>query len=283
MMILKKRSMAKVDLAISLLLAVALIMLFINGDHISPRERIYEAKVNQTNTLIYNRVLASQQWYVEHKAVQITLGTKRDGLSWHVSKTPTKAYDATISSDSNARNQIKKYSDNFHKWEKANDYEPSEIKQYKAKLYVLTADQKEDYQLRLNQLRVQYKKAVDSRFKELDKIAKAKEASEIASQRYAESVAASISEQANIAASISARSQAADDSIATSKSKAVQSSVSTAAEVAQDTSGTTNGASNSHYSDANESSDSSSSYESSSEVPESSSSSETVDNDTINN
>lgn len=282
-MILKKEMLTKMDLAISLLLALALIVLFINGDHTSPRERIYQEKVNQTNTLIYNRVLYSQQWYVEHKPSQISLGMQRNDLPWSVAKTPTKAYDATVSRDINARKQIDNYAIDFHRWEKTNKYSPSEIKQYKAKLYVLTADQKEDYQLRLNQLRVQYKKAVDSRFKELDKIAKAKEASEIASQRYAESVAASISEQANIAASISARSQVADDSIATSKSKAVQSSVSTAAEVAQDASGTTNGASSSHYSDADESSESSSSYESSSEASAYSSSSETVDNDTINN
>ncbi|CCF29821.1 hypothetical protein D0504_02070 [Weissella confusa] len=280
-MILKKGMMARVDLVISLLLALALIVLFINGDHTSPRERIYEEKVNQTNALIYNRVLYSQQWFVENKPSQITLGMQNGDLPWNVSKTPAKAYESTVSLDTNARKQINKYVNDFHKWEKGNDYSPSEVRHYKAKLYSLTADQKDDYQLRLNQLRVQYKKAVDSRFKELDKIAKAKEASEIASQRYAESVAASISEQANIAASISSRSQAADDSIATSKSKAVQSSVSTAAEVAQDTSGTTSGASNSHYSDANENSESSSSYESSSEAP--ASSSEAVNNDTINN
>lgn len=282
-MIFKKEMMAKADLAIALLLALALIVLFINGDHTSPRERIYEEKVNQTNALIYNRVLYSQQWFVENKPSQITFGMQKGNLPWNVAETPTKAYDFTISIDTNARKQINNYASNFHKWEKGNDYSPSEIKHYKAKLYVLTADQKEDYQLRLNQLRVQYKKAVDSRFKELDKIAKAKEASEIAAQRYAESIAASISEQASITASISARSEAIDDSIATSKSKAVQSSVSTAAEVEQGTSGATNGASSSHYSDANESSESSSSYESSSEAQGSSSSSETVDNDTINN
>ena len=282
-MMIQKGMMAKVDLVISLLLALALTFLFINGDHISPRERLYEEKVNQTNTLIYDRVLYSQQWSVERKPSRITIGTQRENLPWQVAKTPKEAYESTISLDSSARERINQYANDFHKWEKMNDYSSSEVKHYKAKLYVLTADQKEDYQLRLNQLRVQYKKAVDSRFKELDKIAKAKEASEIASQRYAESVAASISEQANIAASVSARSQAADDTIATSKSKAVQSSVSTAAEVEQDTSGTTNGASNSHYADANESSGSSSSYESSSEAPVSSSSSETVDNDTINN
>ncbi|MCS9992967.1 hypothetical protein EFL69_07730 [Weissella confusa] len=280
-MILKKRIIAKADLTISLLLALALIALFINGDHISPKERVYEAKVTQTNALIYNRVLFSQQWSVDRKPGQITAGMQKSDLPWQVAKTPRKAYDSTISSDSIAREQITKYVNDFHKWEKMNDYSSSEVRHYKAKLYVLTADQKEDYQLRLNQLRVQYKKAVDSRFKELDKIAKAKEASELASQRYAESVAASISEQASIAASVSARSQALDDSIATSKSKAVQSSVSTAAEVAQDTSGTTNGASSSHYSDASESSESSSSYESSSEAPVSSS--EAVNNDTINN
>ncbi len=39
-MIFKKEMMAKADLAIALLLALALIVLFINGDHTSPRENI---------------------------------------------------------------------------------------------------------------------------------------------------------------------------------------------------------------------------------------------------
>lgn len=43
-MMIQKGMMAKVDLVISLLLALALTFLFINGDHISPRERLYEEK-----------------------------------------------------------------------------------------------------------------------------------------------------------------------------------------------------------------------------------------------
>lgn len=274
---------SKLDKIFAGVLAVLLILLIVNGNHVSPKERIYEDKVNQVNTLIYNRVISSQTWFVKHRSSELPLGTTRSNLPWHVAKTPKEAYEFVMSVDVPAQKQIQIYVDDFHKWKKLNKYSPEDVKQYKAKLYVLTDNQKENYQLQLNQLRLEYKRAVNDRLKELDKIAKAKEASEIASQRYAESVAASISEQANIAASVSARSQTADDSIATSKSKAVHSSVSTASEVAQDTSGTTNGASNSHYSDANESSESSSSYESSSEAPAYSSSSETVDNDTINN
>lgn len=274
---------SKLDKIIAGVLTVLLILLFVNGNHVSPKERIYEDKVNQVNTLIYNRVLSSQTWFVKHRSSELPLGTTRSNLPWHVAKTPKQAYEFVMSVDVPAQKQIQIYVDDFHKWEKLNKYSSEDVKQYKAKLYVLTDNQKENYQLQLNQLRMEYKKAVNHRLKELDKITKAKEASEIAAQRYAESIAASISEQASITASISARSEAIDDSIATSKSKAVQSSVSTVAEVAQDTSGTTNGASSSHYSDADESSESSSSYESSSEAPAYSSSSETVDNDTINN
>lgn len=273
----------KLDKIIAGVLAVLLVLLFINGNHVSPRERIYEDKVNQVNEMIYNRVLSSQAWFVKHRSSELPLGTTQSTLPWHVAKNPKQAYEFVMSADVPARTQIQIHVADFHKWEKANKYSSEDVKQYKAKLYVLTNNQKDNFQLQLNQLRVEYKKAVNRRLKELDKIAKAKEASELASQRYAESVAASISEQASVAASVSARSQALDDSIATSKSKAVQSSASKAAEVPQDTSGTANGASSSHYSDASESSESSSSYESSSEEPAYSSSSEAINNDTINN
>ncbi|WP_270764158.1 hypothetical protein [Weissella confusa] len=274
---------SKLDKIIAGVLAILLILLFVNGNHVSPKERMYEDKVNQVNTQIYNRVLSSQAWFVKHRSSELPLGTTRNNLPWEVAKTPKEAYEFVMSVDVPAQKQIQIYVADFHKWEKPNKYSPEDVKRYKTKLYVLTENQKENYQLQLNQLRMEYKKAVNNRLKELDKIAKAKEASEVASQRYAESVAASISQQASIAVSISARSQLVDDSIATSKSKSAQSSVSTVAEVAQDTFGTTNGASSSHYSDADESSESSSSYESSSEVPAYSSSSENVDNVTINN
>lgn len=279
----KKGMYLKVDLGIALLLMLSVVLLFVNGDHVSPRQRLYEEKVGQINTLIYDRVLESQTWFVANQPTQISLGTDKNNLPWNVAKTPKKALKSVMNTDFNAKKQIDGYASDFHKWEKDNKYSDQEIKQYKAKLYVLTDDQRNRYQLRLNQLRVQYKKAVKNRFAELDKLARARETSLVAAQRYASSVSASVNQQAEIAASMKAKSESEVVNSTTAQSEVGRSLTNKTNNAEQDS---VNGnATNSQYSDAdaNESSDLSSSYESSSEVPEFSSSSETVDNDTINN
>lgn len=283
MMARTKNTSFKIDVIIATVLTLLMGGLLLNGDHVSPRERMYEDKVRKVNALIYNRVLLSQEWFVNNRPKQLSLGSKKDSLPWYVAKTPRKAYESVMETDPNAQKQIDGYVDYFQKWRKDNNYTTQDVKESKAKLFVLAADQKAQYQLELNQLRLRYQKAVDNRFEELDKIARAREASLVAEQRYEASISASINRQAEIAASMKAASEAAAVNSVTAQSKAGQSSTAKTNDVAQDL--VNSNAASSHYSDANESSGSSSSYESSSEVPESSSSSssETVDNDTINN
>jgi hypothetical protein len=222
----------KVDVVLAIIMALSLVILFMNGNHISPRERRYEEKVNQVNALIYTRVMQSQEFFVGRRPDEIPMGTERDNLPWQVAETPKQAYDYVMTSDPVAKQQIGVYVADFHKWEVTNKYTQQEIKESKAKLNVLTDEQQAQYQFKLNQLREQYKTAVDKRFTELEKIAKANEASLAASQR-AVAVAESISIQASIAAKLSVSSSIAS-------STATQTSVSSATEVSQVTPNTSN-------------------------------------------
>lgn len=267
----------KFDVVLAVILALLLIVLFMNGNHVSPRERRYEDKVNQVNTLIYTRVMQSQEFFVILRPKEIPMGTDRDNLPWQVAETPKQAYDYVMTSDPMAKKQIDLYVADFHKWEVTNKYTQQEIKESKAKLNVLTDEQQDQYQFKLNQLREQYKTAVDKRFTELEKIAKAKEASLAASQR-AVAVAESISIQASIAAKLSVSSSIAS-------STAAQTSVSSATEVSQVTPDTSN--SSTQQADGNQNSGLSSgelkSSESSSSSAMSSSESDVVNDSSMTN
>ncbi|MDY2530272.1 hypothetical protein SOP56_10575 [Weissella confusa] len=156
-----------IDSLVAIILTSGLFFLWLNGNHIPPREQRYNEAVLKVNTYVESRVLYSQQWLADYYVKQLNASDDFNNLRWNVSSSPEKAIEWTLNNDATAKKMIQSKIDEFNAWKRRNHYSKKEIAKFEVKVYKLSKTEQAQMQIQLKKIKKSYNQSASRRITQL--------------------------------------------------------------------------------------------------------------------